>query len=252
MSKEIALKPYKHGKVALVSDRDYEWLSKYDWELVTKEDGALYAMHVDWNGGDRIRIYMHRLITNCPDDMEVDHENRDGLDNRRENLRICTGLQNNANKKARSDSDSGYKGIEWDAVRNRWLSKVKCNGERATGRFRTLKEAIDFYNENAAKFFGEFAWLNVYDANDEKPISFEDRRKYNGGIGKNASSSKYKGVYYDKGADAGKNGKRWRATFYNKGKIFLGRFATEREAAVAWNKAAIEHFGDQAELNDVS
>jgi len=60
------------------------------------------------------------------------------------------------------------------------------------------------------------------------------------------SSSRFKGVSYSK-----KTG-RWRASIRPKGKsIYLGEFVTEKEAAIAYNKAALIHFGPNAYFNEV-
>ena len=59
-------------------------------------------------------------------------------------------------------------------------------------------------------------------------------------------SSRYRGVSYDK------NRRMWQATIYADGRSrFIGRFLTEQEAAVAWNMAALEKWGEYARLNDV-
>jgi len=62
-------------------------------------------------------------------------------------------------------------------------------------------------------------------------------------------TSKYKGVYFDK---TGTRKKRWRAVISEENKITkLGRFLTEKEAAIAYNNKAIELYGERAILNKI-
>lgn len=58
-------------------------------------------------------------------------------------------------------------------------------------------------------------------------------------------SSRYKGVSFDR--ERGK----WRAAVGTKGRYFRGRFDTEEEAALAYNRAAVERWGEFAQLNEV-
>ena len=252
MTKEIRLKPYKYGKVALVDDVDFEWLSKYIWQYQPKKHGDRVLAEIHKNG-NRTRIYMHRLVTNCPADMLVDHANHNTLDNQRSNLRICTETQNHGNMVVRKDSKTGYKGVKWNDFRKRWYVEVKHKDYgHVRGRFKSLKDAVDFYNENALEMFGEFALLNQYDPNDEREISLIDRRHSKTYKADKSKTSQYRGVDYDIHADAGKNGKRWRAQIcVNYKKIGLGRFSTEIEAALAYNDAASHYFGERAKLNEV-
>lgn len=82
--------PLTQGRVVLVDDEDYEWLSERKWHA-HKSSTHWYA--ACWIKGKMIR--MHRLITDAPDGLVVDHINGDTLDNRRCNLRICTTRENN-------------------------------------------------------------------------------------------------------------------------------------------------------------
>ena len=47
----------------------------------------------------------------CPAGLTVDHINGDRLDNRRQNLRVCTQGQNNCNRLERVDNTSGFRGV---------------------------------------------------------------------------------------------------------------------------------------------
>lgn len=57
---------------------------------------------------------MHRPVMNARDHEQVDHINHDGLDNRKENLRIVTNSQNGMNRRLTSANTSGYKGVSFD------------------------------------------------------------------------------------------------------------------------------------------
>ena len=74
------------------------------------KNGMYYAGRARPGGGKMIS--MHREIAGARDGEDVDHRNRDSLDNRRRNLRKCTKSQNGANRPAQRDNSSGYKGVQ--------------------------------------------------------------------------------------------------------------------------------------------
>lgn len=90
------------GQVALVDDDEYEWLSQFSWYADPYNEHYRAATRIggrSYNGG---RIYkMHRLIMNDPENMVVHHINGDALDNRKENLMICTQRRNLALRRDR-------------------------------------------------------------------------------------------------------------------------------------------------------
>lgn len=89
---------------------------------------------------------------------EVDHHNRNRSDDRWDNLRLATSVQNAANRKVRSDSGSGLKGVYFDRDRECWRAKAVVNGKRRwLGRFGTREEAASAYLAAAAQTYGEFA-----------------------------------------------------------------------------------------------
>ena len=110
-----------------------------------------------WTG-----VYLHRLLVDPTDDEQVDHVNRDGLDNRRINLRVCTRSQNRANSPVRVGGSSEFKGVCWDKGAAKWRASG-CDGAgkiRYLGLFTDEHEAALAYDAHALAMWGEFAWLN--------------------------------------------------------------------------------------------
>lgn len=168
----------KHMKIVLpsnhevlIDDEDFEKLSEYKWRFVSNR----YAAAVKYDTGKRKNdgtlkqrvIKMHRLIMDCPIDKVIDHINGNGLDNRKENLRICTRSQNMANQKKRYVSKSGYKGVSLGNNKtNPWRAYInkKESGkskQHHLGFFSTKEGAALAYNKKAKELWGEFANLNV-------------------------------------------------------------------------------------------
>lgn len=150
--------PLTQGKVAIIDDADYEAVSKYIWyaDIRTKKRAEnCYAR----TGRNSHTIMMHRLITGAPKGMDVDHINRNGLDNRRSNLRVCSRSNNNANTGPQRNNKFGYKGV-W-AKKNKYRSCIHANNKTIhLGYFDTPEEAARAYDAKAKEIFGEFALLN--------------------------------------------------------------------------------------------
>ena len=146
--------PLTKGAVAIVDDDMYEYLNQFHWYLNTEG----YAIRETWKPKTRIR--MHREILGTPPGMDTDHINNNRLDNRRENLRVCTRTQNLQNSSLRSDSTSGYKGVSWFKPAKMWKAQIKIGKRVIAKYFKTPLEAAKAYNEMATEYFGKFAKLN--------------------------------------------------------------------------------------------
>lgn len=150
--KEILL---TQGKVTLVDDEDYESLSKFKWHASLRH-GNYYANRCSL----RETIYMHRSILNIAAGVMIDHKSGNTLDNRRENLRSCNSTQNSRNRKP--IGNSGYKGVCFDYSRGLWMAAIQISSKPKTvirlGRFKSVEEAAQAYNEAAEHYFGEFAY----------------------------------------------------------------------------------------------
>lgn len=99
---------------------------------------------------------MHRVIMNPPVGMEVDHINRNKLDNRRSNLRICTHAENLANRIKPRNNTSGYKGVVWNKSRSKWLAQITVKKRHIyLGQFDDIEEANEAYNLGFVKYYGK-------------------------------------------------------------------------------------------------
>lgn len=147
------------GKVAIVDDDCPIDILKMKWYY-----GSKYAVRNMNIGGKIIKIILHRLILDAPKGMQVDHINGNRLDNRRENLRICTQAENCKNRKESKNNTSGYKGVSICSQTKKYKAVIQLNRKKIfLGRFKTAKEAAIAYNEAAVKYHGEFANLNKID-----------------------------------------------------------------------------------------
>lgn len=154
---------------AIVDYEDFEWLNQWDW-TASKDLNTFYSKRYL----ERRSIYMHRVIMGVTDPkIQVDHINGDGLDNRKENLRICNQNQNSCNrrKKNKGRYSSKYIGVYLYKPKIKLKNKVKSYEYwRAIiwlkykavylGTFKNEIEAALAYNEAAKKYHKEFATLN--------------------------------------------------------------------------------------------
>ena len=103
-------------------------------------------------------INIHRVILEIEDDRIIDHKNRNPLDNRKENLRICTKLENNSNISIPKNNKSGIIGVYFDKGTNKWHTRIQKNYKNFyLGSFINKEDAIKTRLEAEKKYFGEFA-----------------------------------------------------------------------------------------------
>ena len=91
----------------------------------------------------------------------VDHANGNKADNRIGNLRLATRSQNNQNVRSAKNASSNFKGVTWDASRNKWIAGIKKDYKRHNlGRFDTAEAAARAHDDAALRLYGEYAKLN--------------------------------------------------------------------------------------------
>lgn len=152
------------GKVALVDNADYDWLNQHKWCAHKDHSGNCYAVrNSSRKSGKRFIIRMHREILELEqrDLRQVDHKNHNTLDNRRDNIRICSCQQNQRNQKIRSNTTSKFKGVSWHRASKKWQAGMSIKGKtRNLGCWDTEEEAALAYDMAAFQEYGEFACLN--------------------------------------------------------------------------------------------
>jgi hypothetical protein len=142
----------KHKVPFQIDAEDYETVSKYSWYLDT--DG--YAITRRGKGRTQRNLPLHTfLMRYVPPGFQVDHGNRDKLDNRRENLRIVTLRDNVRNCGPSASNTSGTRGVSLQTKANRWLVTIRVPGERIyLGFFKTLQEATEARKAGEQKYWG--------------------------------------------------------------------------------------------------
>ena len=146
------------GQFALVDEEDFDWLSAWYWTALIRPGRSPYAFR-KVNGKP---VYLHRFIMGDPPEMDVDHKDGNGLNCRRDNLRVCTHARNQQNySKCSTVTSSSFKGVTWDKNRRKWMARIKVNRKFSNlGRFENEQDAACAYDEAANQLFGEFARLN--------------------------------------------------------------------------------------------
>lgn len=127
------------GGTVLIDEVDYPMVCGFTWRTNGKHGYAVTRR--PRLGGEGEKIYMHRLIMGAPADLEVDHVNRNTLDNRRENLRLVTHTINCRNSKIHANNTSGYSGIA--RKRENWRAYITIDGkQQALGVFKNKTDAV--------------------------------------------------------------------------------------------------------------
>ena len=103
----------------------------------------------------RLAYYMYHGID--PRNNDIDHEDRNGLNNKINNLRLATRSDNCKNRSMAENNTSGVTGVSWAKKRRRWEARLKMNGkQKYLGYFVNKEDAIQARKEGEKKYFGKF------------------------------------------------------------------------------------------------
>lgn len=152
--------PLTQGQFALVDNEDFEELSKYKWYAQWEPHGQTYyaGRHLK---NPSTTFTMHRQVMGASPEQRIDHRDHNGLNNQKENLRLCTDVQNQRNQRKLKNKSSRFKGV----CRNRyggWRVYIVVNyKQKHLGHFVNEIDAALAYNKAATELFGEYALLNA-------------------------------------------------------------------------------------------
>lgn len=224
---ELPIQSRIHGLVVcLIDDKDAPLVNQYHW-YVTKQ-GYVTTVLVT-SGKGRQGIKLHRLLMDAPKGVMVDHVNRNKLDNRRSNLRLCIRAQNHANRDKNHNTD----GISWDKKVGQWIVHVGNGAVKGSykGSFDDKNAALNCYNHYALEKYGEFANLNECEVMTREDWEAKRKLKH--------YASKY--TYIQKGSMV--RNRPWYAEVVTSEGIrhYIGYFTTEEEAVTARNSYITQH-----------
>lgn len=145
---EIKIKSKKYGDfIAVIDLEDLDRVSEITWGVTKSLRGDCMYVRGKHQVNEKWKnINLHRYIMNCPNNMVVDHINRNTFDNRKENLNICTAQDNSNNRGTFRSSLGKLKGAYYNKVNKTWHSTLILNKQRKwLGTFKTELEAHNAY-----------------------------------------------------------------------------------------------------------
>jgi hypothetical protein len=156
--------PLTQHKIALVDDSDYAALNQWKWTYLPNTRSG-YAVRWETRDGKRHTVYMHRQIMGAAKGQLVDHEDGNGLNNQRYNLRLCGRSHNGANKPVPARTIP-YRGVYANPAirRDPFFAQIKfARRIYHLGGFQAQEDAARAYDRAALYCFGSFARLNFPD-----------------------------------------------------------------------------------------
>lgn len=217
------------NKNMLIDNEDFNLIADKQLQL-NERHGSSYAYYKE---GQK-KIWVHKVAMGTEN--QVDHINRNSLDNRKSNLRLCNVSENNRNrgKDANKPFYSKYKGVY--KLRDKFCSSIMFDKKSLfLGSYSTEENAARVYDEAAMFLFKDFCFLN-FSYSDEH-IKFIQSLNVDYFIKKYPGNKCYKckGYFFNSARETF----IVRLTIKGKRKL-IGVYKTEEEASIAYNKAVQE------------
>ena len=143
------------GYVAVIDAADVPLIEGWNWSA-SVDGNTVYAVRKIT--GEKRTMSLHRYLLGAKTGLDVDHQDANGLNNKRANIRIATRSQNLQNAAIHSNNTSGVKGVYWHARTNKWRARVTAGGKtESLGYFHTLEAAASARVLGALSMHGDFA-----------------------------------------------------------------------------------------------
>lgn len=153
---DVAFVQLTKGYEAIIDVADVALVSGRNWQASVEPNGQVYAICTVKQNGRKKTVRMHRLIAGASGELDVDHRDVNGLNNRRANLREASRSSNKANSRLSKRNTSGLKGVRRSGAK--WRAAIRKNGKHISlGYFEDPNDAHQAYVEAAQTHFGEFA-----------------------------------------------------------------------------------------------
>ena len=146
----------------IIDTEDYEKVKDFCWRKRTnpRDKTEVYVEAKSLGKYRRKTIRIHQILCPCKEGFLPDHENGNGLDNRKSNLRPSTHSQNGMNRRTPSNNTSGVKGVTYDKKAKQWVAQITIEGEHHyLGGSTDFEEAVKLRQEAEEKYFGEYSYV---------------------------------------------------------------------------------------------
>ena len=161
---------YKYGKITNPSSynqndkNEVKICESYALLFLKNKSGEVVDVSlIDLEDVDTVLRYKWMIGSHgyVPQNVYVDHINRNKLDNRKLNFRFCTNQENNRNKDLYSHNSSGIIGVTWNKERNKWQAQIVVNNKNINlGRFDDFENAVKARLDAEKIYFKDFIPLN--------------------------------------------------------------------------------------------
>jgi hypothetical protein len=155
--------PLTRGFTAYVDDEDFDRVAAHKWYPMVKKRTVYAFTSIPTTQGSGVSsVSMHRFILSAIPGTQIDHEDHNGLNNQKSNLRTVTRSQNLGNsRKTLRTVTSRFKGVCWSKKDRKWLAGIMVRGKYVyLGLHKDEEEAARAYDHSARELFGEFADTN--------------------------------------------------------------------------------------------
>lgn len=123
----------------IIDKEDQPLVEQYKWYINTPQNARTLYVANDKLGK------LHRFLTGAKEDEVVDHINRNGLDNRRENLRITTASMNSRNMSTKSSNKLGQNGVAFCPAEGKHAARYRVHWQDSEKKLRTKSFSITKY-----------------------------------------------------------------------------------------------------------